>query len=273
MATRSVPVTLVSGFLGAGKTAFIESLKRSLQVRRPAFLHFDGQSDLIEMVENAVEMDGADVIVIEAVCHLEPFFVADLLAGGDESQPPPKGIRVDTLVTVVDASRFISDALGARDIVESVNDCDPDDDRTVTEILVEQVEFADVVVLNKMDLVSRAELRRVEALLARLNPRARVLPAVLGRVPAEEVIGTGLFDFDETDDGAGWLAELDGLFEETEASEGVSMLNADLFIRCDSMSFSAIFTPRDWSEPKAAFGSPVAIMKSEFGRSPAVPRH
>lgn len=222
MSTRSIPVTLVSGFAGAGKSVLVENLKRALEIRRPSFIYNDGESDLIEKVETAVDMEGADLIVVENICHLEPYAVADFLAGGDEGRPPPKKVRLDTLVTVVDASTLIRDLLGSQDLLETLTDCDPEDDRTVGEVLIEQIEFADVLILNKMDLVSRAELRRAEALLARLNPRARILPAIFGRVPSQEVIGTQLFDFEKTDEGAGWLAELDGLFNDTEASDGVS---------------------------------------------------
>lgn len=223
MAKRVVPVILVSGFAGTGKSSLIDNLKRVLQIRRPSYIHYGGESNLIEAIETAVDMEQADVIVIEAICHLEPFVVADLLVGGDEDQPPPRNIKVDTLVTVVDAASFLKEVLGTQDLNEVVvGDCDPEDDRTVAEVLIEQVEFADVIVLNKMDLVSRVELRRVEALLTRLNPRARILPAILGRVPAEEIIETSLFDLEETDDGAGWLAELDGLFDEAESTDGVS---------------------------------------------------
>ena len=200
----------------------VENLKRALEIRRPSFIYNDGYSDLIEKVENAIDMEGADLIVVENMCLLEPYSVADLLAGGDDRRPPPKNIRLDTMVTVVDASTLVSDLLGSKDVIEVVPDADPEDDRTVAEVMIEQIEFADVLVLNKMDVVNRLELRRAEALLERLNPRAKILPAIFGRVPSQEIIETRLFDFENTDEGAGWLAELDGLFSDSVDSEGVS---------------------------------------------------
>jgi G3E family GTPase len=226
MFNRSVPATLISGFLGAGKTAVVDHLRRSLKARRAVFLHDSGENELFTEVEEAIQMQGADLIVIECTCHMEPYFAAEALTDGvdDEEtvEPPPKGLRVDTLVTVVNAEEFLADILGARDLVEIIKDCEPGDDRTVSEILVEQVEFSDVIILNKIDLVEAKALARAEALLERLNPRAKILRSVKGEVDPVEIVGTGLFDMEETDDGAGWLTELNGGFDGIGVVEGVS---------------------------------------------------
>lgn len=222
MASISVPVTLVSGFSEVGKTSVVEHLRRSLRARRPAFIYFDGESDLLEQIESAIEMDGADLVVIEAACHLEPFAVVELLEEGEPGRLPPKGLRVDTLVTVLDANRLVEEVLGIQDMRERVANCEPEDERTVAEVLIEQIEFADVLVINKINLVDEGSLLKVEALAGRLNPRARLIRAVDGRVRSEDVIATGLFDIEDTDDGAGWLAELEGFFDEIGEVESVA---------------------------------------------------
>ena len=213
MAGKSVPVTIVSGFAGSGKSTFIEHLKRSMRSRRPLFLFDDGERDLFSEIETGVSLEGADSIVIECAPNLEPFFVAEHLVDGDDLQPPPRGIRVDTLVTIVDASSFVPQTMESADLAEHELAFDHEDDRAVSEILIEQVEFADVIILNKTDLVEPRDLALLDTLIHRLNPRARVLKAVRCAVDPVEVVGTGLFDFDDTDDGAGWLAELHGDFD------------------------------------------------------------
>lgn len=222
MAARTVPVTIISGYSGAGKSALVEHLSRALRSRRPVFIQADNEPDLLTELRTAVDMNGADLVVIETVCHAEPFLYAESLTQGLDSEPPPRGVRVDTLVTVVDASRFLQDVLAGDDLIDVVEDCDPEDDRTVSEILIEQIEYADVIVLNKTDLVDANGVSRVQALLERLNPRAKLLRATKGQVSAVEITGTGLFDLDDTDEGAGWLAELNGEFEGIEGIGEVS---------------------------------------------------
>ncbi|MEK7357398.1 MAG: GTP-binding protein, partial [Bdellovibrionota bacterium] len=99
---------------------------------------------------------------------------------------------------------------------------DEEDDRMLSELLLEQIEFADVLVLNKTDLVSTEDADSQEALLVRLNPRARVFRCERGRVPSRDLIETGHFELDDTDDGVGWLAELSGDFPSHEGGFGVS---------------------------------------------------
>lgn len=222
MATRRVPVTLISGYAGAGKSTVVEQLRKKLRSRRAAFLQDPGDGDLYEEIERAVDMEGADLLVIECACHMEPFFVAEDLEVGTDDTPPPAGIRIDTAVTVIDASSFLRDCVNASDIGDVVEDCDLEDERTVAEILVEQVEFADVIIINKFDLVNGETLARTEALLERLNPRARRLVAIQGEVSPQELVGTGLFDMTETDEGAGWLAQLSGDFDGVGAIDGVT---------------------------------------------------
>lgn len=216
------PITLISGFRGTGKSSVIQQLKREAGSLRLTVLHDDGAKDLTREIEEAVEVGAADAILIECAANLEPFFVAEHLSEGDDESPPPAGIRVDTLVTVVDASTFLADLTGTASVHDRELAFDEEDDRSIAELLIEQIEFADVLILNKMDLVTTERADELEALLVRLNPRAKILRTERGRVPKGEVLKTHRFDRDSTDDGAGWLYELSGEFRDNEGGFGVS---------------------------------------------------
>ncbi|MBL8736373.1 MAG: GTP-binding protein, partial [Planctomycetes bacterium] len=118
--------------------------------------------------------------------------------------------ELDTMVTVVDAAAFPRDLGGATELRERGLGLGEDDDRTVDDLLVEQVEFADVLVINKTDLVSAAELAALQALLRKLNPGAEQVLAQEGRVPLDQVLATGRFDFDRAATSPGWMSELRG---------------------------------------------------------------
>jgi len=214
-------MTLISGFKGAGKTSVLRHLRKA-KPARIAFVEDDGEKDLFNEIEEAAQIEAADAIVIECTANLEPFFIAEHLIEGDEENPPAQGVHVDTLVTVVDASTVLKDLYGAGTLQDRDLAFDDEDDRSVAELLIEQIEFADVLILNKIDLVSGERADELESLLVRLNPRARVLRAEHGRVAAREIVATGAFDVEETDDGAGWLFELSGDFRDSEGGHGVS---------------------------------------------------
>ncbi|MES2964133.1 MAG: GTP-binding protein [Bdellovibrionota bacterium] len=209
---RNVPVTIVSGFKGAGKSTLVEHVVKSARGQRVAVIHDDGEKDLFAEIDNALSVQACDVIVVECAANLEPYFVAEHLVYGDDETPPPTGIRVDTLVTVVDSSSWLDEIQLSADLLERELAFDEEDDRMVSELLLEQIEFSDVIVLNKTDKVSTEDSDAQEALLVRLNPRARVFRCERGRVPVADLLDTGAFDILETDDGAGWLAELSGEF-------------------------------------------------------------
>lgn len=218
---RATPITLVSGFRGAGKTSLLNQLRKQASARI-VFLEDDGERDIFTEIEDAAQMEAADAIVIECAANLEPFFIAEHLVEGDEENPPVQGARVDTLVTVVDAGGLLKDLYGRAELLDRDLAFDEEDDRLVPELLIEQIEFADVLVLNKTDLVSTERADELESLLSRLNPRAKIVRAEQGRVPYSDVVNTGSFDLESTDDGAGWLYELSGDFRENEAAFGVS---------------------------------------------------
>lgn len=219
---QDTPVTLISGYKSSGKSTVIDHLLKEARSLRLAVITDDGEKDIFTEIEEASGLHANDAIVVECAPSLEPFFVAEHLIDGDEESPPPEGIRVDTLVTVVDASTFLKDIQSGSNLIERGLAFDEEDDRMISELLIEQIEFADVVILNKTDLVSTEVGDELESLLGRLNPRAKILRTEFGRVPAGDLVSTNSFDIEETDDGAGWLAELSNDFVETEGAFGVS---------------------------------------------------
>lgn len=224
---KRLPITLISGFKGVGKSSLIESVRAGLSGSRLGIIRDDGERDILADIHDLVD-ERCDYLLIENPPDGEPFVMCELLQDGDDhGVPPSEYCRVDCAVTVVDASTFIADVMGG-DTLESrglARDIEGEfaDERTVPEVLIEQVEFADLIVLNKIDLISDGARERLISLLQRLNPHADLLPTLFGRVTARDVIDTGSFDMSTTDEeSVGWLAELLGEYEGFGVENGVS---------------------------------------------------
>jgi G3E family GTPase len=126
------------------------------------------------------------------------------------------------MVTVVDAARFRTEYAKADTLADRNAALGPEDTRTVTDLLIDQVEFADVIILNKMDQVTEAQAGEVEAILHTLNPRAKIQRATMGQVPLETVMDTGLFDYEAAEQSAGWIRELQGEHVPESEEYGIS---------------------------------------------------
>jgi G3E family GTPase len=181
------------------------------------------REDLLIEVAALARQGAFDYLLVESTGIAEPMPVAETFTFTDEEGDSLSSVaRLDTMVTVVDAGAFMNDWARAEDLQARGLALGEDDQRTVVDLLVDQVEFADVIVINKVDRATLEEVESLEAILRHLNPAARILRATRGHVPLDEVLDTGRFDFERAGRAPGWLAVLRGE-ESSEVDEyGIS---------------------------------------------------
>ena len=241
-----LPVTVLSGFLGAGKTTVLshilnnrENKKVAVIVNDMSEINIDAatvksevslnrseekliemsngcicctlREDLLEEVNKLAKEGRFDHLVIESTGISEPLPVAETFTFADEEGVSLSDVaKLDTMVTVVDAVNFLKDYQEAKYLKDKGESLGEDDERSVADLLVDQVEFADLILISKTDLVNTEDLERLKAILKTLNTDAKLLPIEHGNVDIDKVLNTGLFDFERARQAPGWLKEMRG---------------------------------------------------------------
>lgn len=207
-----LPVTIVSGFTGAGKTAVLQHLQANLPEMKFAVIADAGdRTALLKEVARQSASGRFNYLLIEATGISEPLKLAEIFSCSDCSGNDLCDIaKIDTMVTVVDAERFFDDFQSVDEVRDRGIGRDDCDDRDIARVLIDQIEFANVILLNRTDLISAEESGQLLAVLSKLNPDARVLSIKHGKVPVEDIVNTGRYQLEWSEGSDAWQTRLAG---------------------------------------------------------------
>ncbi len=241
-----LPVTVLSGFLGAGKTTVLTNILNNREGKKVAVIVNDMseinidqsmiqndvslnhkeeklvemsngcicctlREDLLVEVTKLAKQGSFDYLLIESTGISEPLPVAETFTFEDENGVSLSDVsQLDTMVTVVDAINFLKDYNEAKYLQEIGESLGEEDERSVADLLVDQVEFANIILISKTDLIEKADLDKLVAIIKKLNADAEIIPISNGNIEIEKILNTNLFDFEKAQQAPGWLKELRG---------------------------------------------------------------
>ncbi len=245
--TKQLPVTVLSGFLGSGKTTVLnhilknrQGLKVAVIVNDMSEINIDGQivekgdaqlsrtdeklvqmqngcicctlrEDLLKEVAKLAKADKYDYLVIESSGISEPLPVAATFTFNLEDGNPLQDItKLDTMVTVIDAYSFLDEYESTDTLKNRKQEIDEQDERTIIDLLIDQIEFANVIILNKTDLVNDENIKKIHGILRALNMDAKIIHTIKGKIDLTEILHTNLFDFEKASQSPSWAKELQG---------------------------------------------------------------
>ena len=253
MPEKIVPITLLTGYLGSGKTTLInhilnnqEGYKVAVIVNDIGEVNIDAdliskggvvnqtddslvpltngcicctlKADLMQQIVDLIKTKQFDYILIEASGICEPIPIAQSITVLSESTQKyglPKICRLDNVVSVVDALRLATEFGCGDNLVK-----DNIEEEDIENLIIQQIEFCNTIILNKVDEVSKEELQKVKAIIKKLQPNAEIIETNYGKVDTDKLLNTNLFDFNRASVSAGWIEELESDEEEDEHEHG-----------------------------------------------------